>query len=171
MKRPQPSEYFEFYAEYISLVKSENIIREMEEQLLDLQALTAMVSTDKEEYAYAPEKWTIKQVIGHIIDAERIMAYRALRISRKDKTNLSGFDEDVFVANSNFNSRTLYDLTHEFSLVRESNIALFRSFNEEMISEMGNANEKGISVRALMFIIVGHTRHHMNVIREKYLSE
>lgn len=171
MKRPQPSEYFEFYHGYISLVKNENIISELEEQLLQLQVLLSLVSADKEEFAYAEGKWTIKQVVGHIIDTERIMAYRALRISRKDKTELSGFDEDFFVANSNFNSRSLYDLVHEFSLVRESNIALFKSFTEEMVSEMGSANGKAISVRALLFIIVGHTQHHMNVIKSKYLVD
>lgn len=171
MKRPQPSEYFEFYEGYISLVKNGNIIKELEEQVLELQALVSSVASDKEEFAYAEGKWTIKQVVGHIIDTERIMAYRALRISRKDKTELSGFDEDFFVENSNFNSRSLYNLAHEFSLVRESNIALFKSFSEEMINEMGTASGKTISVRALLYIIVGHTQHHMNVIKSKYLQE
>jgi hypothetical protein len=170
MKRPESSEYFEFYQGYISLVKSENVIKELEEQLLNLQMLVSMIPSEKEEYAYAEGKWTIKEVIGHIIDTERIMSYRALRISRKDKTELSGFDEDFFVANSNFNKRTLYDLVHEFSLVRESNIALFKSFNEEMVGQIGSANGKEISVRALLFIIVGHTAHHMNVIKTKYLD-
>lgn len=171
MKRPQPSEYSEFYEGYISLVKNENIIKELEDQLLELQTLISMVSAEKEEYAYAEGKWTIKQVVGHIIDTERIMAYRALRISRKDKTQLSGFDEDFFIANSNFNSRNLFHLAHEFSLVRESNLALFKSFTEEMVDQLGSANGKAISVRALLYIIVGHTRHHMNVIKEKYLKE
>jgi DinB family protein len=170
MKRPLPSEYFEFYAGYISLVKNENVIKELQDQVLDLQVLISSVPTEKEDHAYVHGKWTIKEVIGHIIDTERIMAYRAFRISRKDKTSLSGFDENIFIANSNFNHRSLYDLAHEFSLMRESNIVLFKSFSEEMINEMGVANGKDISVRALLYIIVGHTTHHMNVIRDKYLK-
>ncbi|HEY0030382.1 MAG TPA: DinB family protein [Bacteroidia bacterium] len=171
MKRPQSSEYAAFYEGYISLVKNENIIKGMQDQILDLQSLISNVPNDKEDHAYAAGKWTIKEVIGHIIDTERIMAYRAFRMSRKDKTQLSGFDENAFISNSNFNDRTLYDLAHEFALVRESNIALFKSFTEEMINEIGNANGKEISVRALLYIIVGHTIHHMNVVREKYLCD
>src|SRR4051812_10352726 len=130
MRRPEPSEYFEFYAGYISKVDGRNIIREMQEQLLELQELVSLIPVDKENYAYAPGKWTIKEVIGHIIDTERIMSYRAMRISRKDKTKLSGFDENSYIANSNFSTRSLYDLAHEFSLVRESNVAMVRSFSE-----------------------------------------
>src|ERR1043166_4849090 len=153
MKRPDPNEYFEFYAGYISKVDGRNIIREMQEQLLELQELVSLIPEEKENYAYAAGKWTIKEVIGHIIDTERIMAYRALRISRQDKTKISGFDENLYIANSNFNSRSLYDLAHEFSLVRESNIVMIKGFSEEMIGQVGIANDKDISVRALVFIM------------------
>jgi hypothetical protein len=170
MRRPEPSEYAAFYAGYISKVDGRNVIREMQEQLLELQELVSLIPEDKENYAYAPGKWTIKEVIGHIIDTERVMAYRAMRISRKDKTNLPGFDENVYINNSNFNSRSLYDLGHEFALVREGNVAMVKSFSEEMIAEMGIANNKDVSVRALIFILVGHAAHHIAVIRERYLG-
>ncbi|MFL5765499.1 MAG: DinB family protein [Bacteroidia bacterium] len=170
MKRPEPTEYFEFYAGYISKVDGRNIIREMQEQLLELQELVSLIPEEKENYAYAEGKWTVKEVIGHIIDTERIMAYRALRISRKDKTKITGFDENFYVSNSNFRSRSLYDLAHEFSLVREGNVAMIKGFSEEMLNQIGVANDKDISVRALIFIMIGHVAHHLDVIRERYLN-
>ena len=171
MIRPLPAEYPAYYKSYIDLVETDNVIKELSDQIIDVQKLISGVPEEKESFAYAPGKWTVKEVLGHIIDTERIMAYRALRFSRKDKTALSGFDEDKFVANANFNKRTLYDLAHEFGVVRESNIALFKHFDETALSELGNANGKEISVRSLLFVIAGHTTHHLNVIKKKYLAD
>ena len=171
MKRPQTNEYPVYFQKYIDLIKSDNIIKVFDEQVMDIQELISGILEEKENYAYAAGKWTPKEIIGHIIDTERIMAYRALSIARKDKTNLPGFDENLYVANAHFSKRTLYDLGHEFALVRESNIALFKCFDKETLAEMGNANGNAISVNAILFMIAGHAEHHINVIKTRYLGE
>ncbi len=170
MKRPETTEHPIYYKQYIDLIKSDNILKVLDKQVIDIQELLSGISEEKENFVYAPDKWTPKEVIGHIIDTERIMAYRALCFARKDKTPLPGFDENNYVANSNFNKRTMYDLGHEFAVVRESNIALFKCFDEAMLNEMGNANGKEVSVRAILFMIAGHAVHHINVIKTRYLS-
>lgn len=171
MTRPQKNEYPAYYESYIAQVKSDNVIRVLEDQILTMQNILSDVPEEKEDFTYAEGKWTMKEVIGHVIDTERIFAYRALRIARNDKTPLPGFDQDTYVPNGNFNKRSLYDLAHEFGVVRESNIILFKSFDEEILSRTGIANEKEISVRALLFIVAGHAIHHLNVIKQRYLIE
>ena len=169
MKRPESSEHPAYYTHYISLVKGDNVLKQLENQVIDIQAIISEIPEEKENFAYAPGKWTIKEVLGHIIDTERIMAYRALRFARKDQTHLSGFDENEYVVNSNYNNRTLYDIAHEFAIVRESNLALFKHFDEETLSQQGTANNNEASVRAILFMIAGHANHHLNVIKTKYL--
>ena len=120
-------------------------------------------------YSYAEGKWTIKELVQHIIDAERVLSYRALRFSRNDTTNLSGFDEDWYVANSNGNERNFKDMLQEFIHVRNSTILLFKSFKPEMLLINGTASNSDMSVRALGFIIAGHQTHHLKIIKEKYL--
>jgi len=169
--RPKSSEHPPYYDQYIKLVEGDNIIKALTNQVIGIPAMISQIPEDKEDYAYAPGKWTIKEVIGHIIDTERIFGYRALRFARKDKTVLLGFDENSFVANANFNKRTLYDLAHEFAIVRNSNIVLFKHFDPAVYDEMGNANGKEVSVRAILYMIAGHAAHHMNVIQTKYLID
>jgi len=171
MTRPTPSEYPPYYQHYLDLVKAPNVIKALKDQVMDIQAVISEIPEDKEDYAYAEGKWTIKEVIGHIIDTERVLGYRAMRFARKDKTELPGFDENAFVANSNFNKRTLYELGHEFAIVREANLAMFKTFAEEEAAQMGKANGIDVSVRAIVFMIAGHAMHHMNVIRVKYLLD
>ncbi len=171
MKRPELSEHPGYYTHYIGLVKGDNILKQLEDQVIDTQAIISEIPEEKETYAYAPGKWTIKEVLGHIIDTERIMAYRALRFARKDKTALQGFDENEYVANSDYNKRTLYDIAHEFAIVRESNLALFKHFNEEALDQRGTANNNEATVRAILFMIAGHANHHLNVIKTKYLLD
>lgn len=171
MKRPEKSEYPSYYEPYISSVKGSSIIRVLEDQVLSVQALISGIPEDRENFAYAEGKWTLKEVMGHIIDTERIMAYRALRFARRDRTPLPGFDQDLYVPSGSFNKRTLYDLAHEFGVVRESNIILFKTFDEEILDQKGIANEKEITVRALLYIIAGHAIHHIRVINERYLLE
>jgi Mycothiol maleylpyruvate isomerase N-terminal domain. len=122
-------------------------------------------------FRYAPGKWSIRDVIGHIADSERIFAYRALRIARHDKTPLASFDENDYAAVAGFDGRTLADVGAELASVRSGTITLFRSMNAETLALTGTASGKPISVRALAFIILGHERHHLNVIKAKYLSE
>jgi len=171
MRRPLPNEYPTFSQKYIESVKTENIIKELRDQVIDIQAIISEIPEDKEEYVYAEGKWTIKEIIGHIIDAERVLGYRALRFARKDRTPLPGYDENLYVANANFSKQTLYSLGHEFAIVREANLALFKVWDEEALSQIGVANNSEISVRALLFMIAGHASHHMSVIKDKYLKE
>jgi uncharacterized damage-inducible protein DinB len=171
MKRPEPTEYPAFFKNYVDNVKTDNIIKELRDQVMNVQALISTISEENEEYVYAAGKWTIKEIIGHIIDTERVLGYRAMRFARKDKTPLPGYDEDQYVANGNFNKQTLYSLGHEFAIVREANLALFKVWDEEALDQMGVANNYDVSVRALLFMIAGHAVHHLNVIKTKYLLD
>ncbi|MGZ4156737.1 MAG: DinB family protein [Bacteroidia bacterium] len=170
MKRPKPNEYPSFYQSYVDNVKSNNIIKELTDQVLNIQAIISEIPEEKENYRYAEGKWTIKEIIGHIIDTERVLGYRAMRFARTDKTPLPGYDENFFVANANFQKQSLYSLGHEFAIVREANLALFKVWDEEALSQMGVANNLDVSVRAILFMIAGHATHHINVIKTKYLD-
>ncbi len=170
-KRPLSSEHPPYYDHYLGLVKDDDIIRTLKNQVIGIQAVISAIPEEKENHAYAEGKWTIKEVLGHIIDTERILGYRAIRFARKDKTVLPGFDENIFVANAQFNKRTLYDLGHEFAIVRGANLAAFKHFDETAMDQMGNANGKDVSVRAILYMIAGHAAHHMNVIQTKYLVD
>lgn len=171
MIRPLTTEHPAYFSHYIDLVKNDDVIKELKSQIQEIKQLLAGLPVEKENFAYAPGKWTIKEVIGHLIDTERIMAYRALRFARKDKTILSGFDQNTFVVNGNFNTRTIKDLAYEFTIVRESNLILFKHFSEETLDEKGNSNGTEVSVRAILFMIAGHTTHHLNAIKTKYLAD
>jgi uncharacterized damage-inducible protein DinB len=171
MKRPKPNEYPSFYQSYVDNVKSNNIIKELTDQVLNIQAIISEIPEEKENYRYAEGKWTIKEIIGHIIDTERVLGYRAMRFARKDKTPLPGYDENFFVANANFQKQSLYSLGHEFAIVREANLALFKVWDEEALSQMGVANNLDVSVRSILFMIAGHATHHINVIKTKYLLD
>jgi uncharacterized damage-inducible protein DinB len=124
---------------------------------------------DKFDYQYAEGKWTIKEIIQHLIDSERVFSYRALRISRNDKTPLPGFDENDYVANSNGKERSLQSLLTEMAVVRQSTLSLFNSFSHEQLTKIGNASNREVSVRAIGFIIIGHQKHHQKVFSERYL--
>ena len=169
MKRPLPTEYSSHVEHYISLVKGDNVIKSLGDQILSMQELLAETPEDKEDFSYAPGKWTLKEVVGHMIDTERVFAYRALCFGRGDNREIHRVDENLFVSFANFNNRTLYDFSHEFSVIRESTIHLFKNFNEEARDRKGTANNKPYTVRALMFLTAGHVAHHMNVIKERYL--
>lgn len=171
MKRPATNEYPAMYQSYVDLVKGNNIIKVLSDQVLDMQALIAQIPEEKEAYAYATGKWTIKEVIGHIIDTERVLGYRAMRFARKDETPLPGFDENSYIINGNFNNQSLYSLAHEFALVREANIAMYKNFDESMLDFIGTANGLNASARGIMYMIAGHAIHHMNTIRLKYLLD
>ncbi|MDP2061275.1 MAG: DinB family protein, partial [Flavobacteriaceae bacterium] len=127
------------------------------------------LSDEQLNFAYAENKWTIKEVIVHLIDAERIFSYRALRFARNDKTDLSGFEENDYVPFSEANKRSKGDLITEFKAVRNSTISLFQSFSDEMLLRVGTIGGNAMSVRALGFIILGHQKHHINVVNERYL--
>ena len=169
MRRPFVSEYPEYYNTYISLVPGTNPIKFLESQILDLQSFISEIE-EFENYTYLPDKWTVKEVIGHITDAERVFGYRAMRFARGDESALPGYDENLYVEAANFAHRTLRDVTHEFSMMRHANLHLFRSFTELQLNKMGIANNNAISVRALIFATGGHVAHHVGVINQRYLS-
>jgi hypothetical protein len=168
MKRPEAGEYAEFYANYISKVPGTDVLGVLEAQRLQMLHLFAGRSERDGGFRYGPGKWTVKEVLGHITDTERIFTYRALRIARGDATPLPGFEQDDFVRNGGFAARTLADLAEEFGAVRSASIALFRSFDEEALSRRGVASDKQVTVRALGFITAGHQIHHRMILEERY---
>jgi hypothetical protein len=170
MDRPNQNEYTPYYNKYIDLVPEGDIFKILKKQIGDLEKLCKNIPSKKYLYRYAPEKWSIKEVVGHIADTERVMAFRALRFARNDNNNLPGFDQDEFVRQSNHNNIKLNDLVKGFTAVRQSNILLFKTFTDEMLIRQGVANEKIVSVRALIYVMVGHVTHHINVLKEKYLK-
>jgi hypothetical protein len=171
IKRPERKEYPDFFETYIKLVPGDTVLKRLQDSLLDMQGILSNIPEEYENFKYAPDKWTVKDVIGHIIDTERIMAYRALRFARNDKVELPGYDQNIYAPHANYNKRTLYDIGHEFSLVRESNLILFRSFDEEALMRWGKANHWDMTVRALIYVISGHETHHLNILRTRYLPE
>jgi hypothetical protein len=167
MNRPQIQEYPEWYDKYISLVDGDVLIL-LEKQVKDfVEFINSLV--EKADYAYAPGKWTIKELIGHMIDTERIMVFRLLSFARGEKNALPGFEEDEYVANAHFKDRSLFSLSEEFALLRKSNLYLIKSLNEDELNRIGNANGNSISVKALVYILAGHIIHHTRVIKERYL--
>ena len=167
MKRPQPEEYNSFYQKYIDTV-GDDVLSELSDQLLSFSQYLRSIPHDKIDFTYAEGKWTIKELLGHVIDTERIMAYRLLRFARNDSTGLAGFDENHYVTNAHFGNRDFNKMIEEFEAVREANLFLFRSLSEDDLQQKGEANNASLSVRALLFIIVGHVKHHQKVIEERY---
>jgi hypothetical protein len=166
--RPEPGEYAAFYEKYIAMVLGNDIVPILEAQRLQMAQLLAARTERDGNFRYAPDKWSVKEVIGHLADSERIFAYRALRIARQDQTPLSGFEQDDYVRSGAFGERTLADLAEEFAHVRSATVALFRPLREEAWSRRGVANKNEVSVRALAFIIAGHELHHREILKERY---
>jgi uncharacterized damage-inducible protein DinB len=169
-KRPQQGDYALYYEKYVSLVPSGDFLEILQDQRRELLDLLSPLSEEQAEFRYAPGKWSIKEVVGHITDTERIFSYRLLRIARGDETPLSGFEQDGYIRTGNFSARKLDDLLHEFSTVREATICLVRSLDDAAWLRRGNASQKEVSVLALAFIIAGHARHHRNILEKQYLA-
>ena len=167
--RPDQSDYAPYYANYIKLVEGEDILKILNDQSKITQDVLNSFSEHKGNYQYADGKWTVKEVVGHLLDTERVFAYRALCIARGEKKSLPGFEQDDYVNEGNFNRRELFELNYEFRLLRESNLLLFRSFAPEMLWKRGFASEASVTVLAILFIIAGHEKHHIKVLREKYM--
>lgn len=163
------SEYAAYYKPYIQAIGEVVLLEELENSLLHFLEFLNSIPVEKHEYRYAEGKWTVKDIVLHLIDAERIFAYRALRIARKDKTPLPGFEENEYVESAFANHRTLYDLQEEFITVRKATICLFKTFSDEQLQQIGVASENSVSVRAIGFIIIGHQKHHQRIIFERYL--
>ena len=163
------TEYAPFYKNYIALANEADLVEELEISIHEFIKFVQNIPMNKFDYRYAEGKWTIKDIIQHLIDAERIFAYRALRIARNDKTRLPGFEENDYADFANGNKRNLQDLLTELAIVRQCTIMLFKNFSEEVLLRTGTASEKPVSVRALGFIIIGHQKHHQKVFQERYL--
>jgi len=169
MSRPEKTEYAEYYETYVSLVDENDVVSALRNQLAELENLFAGIAEEKGAYAYAEGKWSIKELLGHLIDGERVFSHRAFRFSRADQTALPGFEQDDYITHGNFNNRPLNDLIEEFSLLRRANNILFQNLSAEAWSRTGTASGAEVSVRALAYIMVGHVRHHTNVLKTRYL--
>ena len=167
MNRPQTQEYPEAFSNYINLVEGD-VIDKLENQGVEFSNFLNNLA-EKGDYAYAPGKWTLKELAGHMIDTERIMVYRLTCFARNEKAILPGFDEDNYVTNAFFKDRSLFSLSVEFAALRKANMFLFKSLNEEELSRIGNASGKNVSVRALVYMLAGHVIHHANIIKERYI--
>jgi uncharacterized damage-inducible protein DinB len=166
--RPQPNEAAPFYHGYIAKVTGDNIQDQLTQQVKEVEELFGTLEEAGGEEAYAPGKWSAKEVLGHLADAERIFAYRLLRIGRADRTPLPGFDENAYVPAGQFNARQVRSLLEEFKAVRQSTLALVQGLPVQSWTWRGNASGNEISARALAYIIVGHVSHHLGVLRDRY---
>ena len=171
MKRPEKGEYAEYYERYVSLVEETDIVAVLEKQQFELLEFFQKIDEDRSLFAYAEGKWSIKEVIGHLSDGERIFAYRALRISRADKTPIEGFEQDGYIENSNFNNTRLSDLIAELLYTRKSNLIFLNNLTDEAWHRTGTASDNTISVRALAYIMAGHIRHHLKILNERYMAQ
>lgn len=166
------NEYNPYYEQYIlALIENgKGVIKNMSDSLDEIINTLKSIPKTKQTYKYAEDKWTIKELIQHIIDTERVFAYRSLRFARKDTINLAGFDQDEFNRAADANSRDFSELLEEFTLVRKSSILLFKSFDNETLMRIGKASDSDMSVRAAGYIISGHALHHIKVLKERYLQ-
>jgi uncharacterized damage-inducible protein DinB len=168
INRPQPDEYSAFAARYVDIVGNGPIIEILEYLQQMNYNFFLRLDPEKANYKYAEDKWTVKQVLGHMCDTERVFAYRALVFSRESIV-LPGFDQDVYMENTTFNSRSIESLAAEFKTIRESTLYLLRSFTEEQSTRKGIASGSPFSVRAYAYMIAGHEMHHIKILKERYL--
>lgn len=168
---PDPSEYLEQQYEYIRRVPDEYVVDTLARQIDESMALLRGLTEEQVTYRPAPSEWTIKEIIGHMSDTERVFAYRALAFARGDQASLPGFDQDEYMVDANFNDRTLADLCDEFTAIRQASLALFRSFTPEIVLRTGTANNNHSSVRTWIYCSAGHEHHHMESIRTVYLGK
>ena len=166
--RPDATEHAPYYGRYTTLVPDGSIVDTLRKQMEETTALLARVPAGREEHRYADGTWSVKEVVGHLADAERVFAYRALRIARGDATPLASFDENQYVPAGRFGARTLRSLAAEFRAVREATLCLFEGLDEEAMARRGVAAENPVSVRALAWIAAGHERHHVALLKERY---
>lgn len=168
MGRPADTDYASFYAGYVSLVPEDDVLSVIETQSSETQRLISSLDEQRATHRYAEGKWSVKEVIGHLTDGERVFGYRAMCIARGETSSLPGFDENEYMKYANFDSWRLGDLAESYALVRRSNIVMFRNFDDEAWNRRGVANNTPVTVRALAYVIAGHERHHLKVLRERY---
>lgn len=164
-----PDEYGEFYSRYIDKSKECELFEQLEYGSRLVTDLLQLISDEQALHRYEDGKWSIKEMVGHMSDTERIMAYRALTFARGDNHSLPGFDQDSYVEAASFNDKSLKELVDDYKTVRSSTISLFSTFNDKMLIKRGTASGSEFSVRALGFVIIGHEMHHIEILKEKYL--
>lgn len=167
--RPAENDYAPYYKGYIAKIQGDDILKILHQQTKECQTILNSFPEHKGDYRYAEGKWSVKQVIGHIMDTERVFTYRALCIARGEKQPLPGFEQDDYVNTGKFESRNLFELIYELRLLRESNLLLFKSFDDEMLKRRGNASGYDVTVNALLFMIAGHMQHHLDILKERYI--
>jgi hypothetical protein len=167
--KPAKSEYLPYYERYITLVPDGDVLSTLATEMTETQSLLLALPASVATYRYAPEKWSVNEVVGHVIDSERIFTVRALRFARNDATPIPGFEQDDYVRNATFDAHPLAELASELEAVRQSTIFLFRHMDEEAWTRRGIANNAEVSVRALAYIIAGHELHHREILRARYL--
>lgn len=170
MTRPERNEYDPYYEKYVTLVANDDIVGTLAAQPTHLQDLLTGLPEEKGSFAYADGKWSIKELLGHLIDGERMFAYRLFRISRGDETPIEGFEQDGYIENAYSNRRSFADLLEEFSLLRRANLMLVKNLTDEGWSRTGTANNVKITSRALIYIMAGHIEHHLGILKERYLA-
>jgi hypothetical protein len=166
--RPDPSEHAPYYGRYIALVPGDDVLRALEHQVRETTQLLEGLSESQAAHRYAPDKWSVKEVIGHLSDSERVFAYRALRIARGDQTPIEGFEQDDYVRAAGFDSLSLAQLVAELAVVRQATLRLFEGLHPDAWTRRGVANKNEVSVRALAYMIAGHELHHRQILGEKY---
>jgi hypothetical protein len=168
MRRPAATEYPEYFHKYISLVPEDDVFVALEPQVALIDGLPARVGDGRETFSYAPGKWSVRELLGHVTDAERVFAYRALTFSRFDAASLPGFDEVTWTPHGHFERVPLRRLADEFVLLRRANLEMFRRLEEPQWQAGGKGDNKPITVRALAFVMAGHVRHHLAILRDRY---
>jgi hypothetical protein len=168
MSRPADSEYAPYYGTYVSLVPETDVMAALAGQPALLRQLAARIAADRETFRYAPDKWSVREVLGHMIDTERVFGYRAFCISRGEQQPLPGFDQNDYIAASDADARPLEDLVSEFSVVRNANLLALRTLKNSDWDRTGTASGHPVTVRALAFMMAGHVRHHLQILQERY---
>ena len=169
MKKPEVNEFAPYYQRYIDLITTDDIFSFFKQQAEEILALFTNLSEDQASFRYTEGKWTIKEVLAHIVDSERIFGYRVLAISRGEKNPLPGFAENDYVRNGKYENRSLKSLLAEYSHLNSANLELFKSLDEEMLSQKGTASGKEVTARAILFVTIGHEKHHLEIIKSRYL--
>lgn len=170
-RRPLPGESPDYYLTYIKQVSQDDFLQVLKDNAVEFISFLSNIAEDKWDYRYAPDKWTVKEVILHLIDTERIMAYRALRIARNDKTPLPGFEQDDYIPYCNAHSRSPESVISEYEAVRQASIQLFQYLDDSHLESLGTASGNSFTPRALGFVIAGHQVHHVRVLEERYFNE
>jgi hypothetical protein len=172
IQTPETNEYAPFYTDYVQrAISRKDVIAALPLQLDEIKSALEHLTDEQARFKFGPAEWSIKEVVGHLIDVERVFSYRLLRISRNDQTPLPGFEQEDYVREAGFDNSSISDLLNEFELLRRANILAIKNMSDESISRLGTASGATISARALIYMLVGHVEHHMACLHEKYLPK